>query len=327
MKLNQLGAERLEFVVLTHPHTDHYSGLLEVLCAYEGRVGAFYSYQALLSRDLLRAFALKAVEKITPTDSRIRLRTVYELVSLFDYLDARQSAGHLEWCGINGQFAQIAADGFPGVSFRFFIPSPRENEIWRAAVTDGSLLNGEKSVNELSLGLAIDYGGNRVLLCGDGTVDKITNITSRPASRNMIAARFVKLPHHGSRHNNTATVLDRLFIDADDRPRMAIISAQGTKHPDAEVLQRLRQMGVKPYCTGLARMCLQAPQISLPSSANVFEPGLSSLIDGARDVNAIGSACQGDIMLRLFGNGQFDIHRSTGVACWLRGEVPVPGIN
>ena len=42
--LQGLGADRLAFVCLTHPHADHFRGLSEVLRSYTGRIDHFYSF-------------------------------------------------------------------------------------------------------------------------------------------------------------------------------------------------------------------------------------------------------------------------------------------
>ena len=40
--LDDLGVKKLAFVVATHPHEDHIDGILELLKAYEGKVGEFW---------------------------------------------------------------------------------------------------------------------------------------------------------------------------------------------------------------------------------------------------------------------------------------------
>jgi beta-lactamase superfamily II metal-dependent hydrolase len=43
-KLRELGATRLSFMLLTHPHRDHYRGLLQILREYPNAIGSFFIF-------------------------------------------------------------------------------------------------------------------------------------------------------------------------------------------------------------------------------------------------------------------------------------------
>ena len=43
-KLTSLGAKKLSFVMLTHPHADHYAGMSDILHRFQRRIGAFYVF-------------------------------------------------------------------------------------------------------------------------------------------------------------------------------------------------------------------------------------------------------------------------------------------
>ncbi len=63
---------------------------------------------------------------------------------------------------------------------------------------------------------------------------------------NPLSADFLKVPHHGSKTSSTQDFLDAV------RPRFAAISVgEGNAfgHPNAEVLDRLRQEGTRVYRT------------------------------------------------------------------------------
>src|SRR5438045_3926059 len=42
-KLRELGARRLSFVCLSHPHKDHFKGLYPIIQAFDGSIDYFYS--------------------------------------------------------------------------------------------------------------------------------------------------------------------------------------------------------------------------------------------------------------------------------------------
>ena len=43
-KLIELGAEKLSFICITHPDQDHYTGLLDVLDHFSGKVAEFFTF-------------------------------------------------------------------------------------------------------------------------------------------------------------------------------------------------------------------------------------------------------------------------------------------
>jgi beta-lactamase superfamily II metal-dependent hydrolase len=43
-KLQELGAERISFLALTHPHKDHFAGMFDVITAYQDRIDAFFCF-------------------------------------------------------------------------------------------------------------------------------------------------------------------------------------------------------------------------------------------------------------------------------------------
>jgi len=103
---------------------------------------------------------------------------------------------------------------------------------------------GEKSTNNDSIVLRIQYGERSILLTGD-----IEQATERAliASQQQLHADVIKVPHHGSKTSSTEA-----FVAATS-PTVAIISVGRTSrfgHPHKEVVDRWQSTGATVLTTG-----------------------------------------------------------------------------
>ena len=103
---------------------------------------------------------------------------------------------------------------------------------------------GEKSTNNDSIVLQIQYGERAILLTGD---------IEQPAERSLLASQqllhadVIKVPHHGSKTSSTDA-----FVAA-TKPQLAIISVGRTSqfgHPHKEVVDRWLSSGATVLTTG-----------------------------------------------------------------------------
>jgi competence protein ComEC len=103
---------------------------------------------------------------------------------------------------------------------------------------------GEKSTNNESVVLRIQYGERAILLTGD---------IEQPAERSLLAspqqlhADVIKVPHHGSKTSSTEP-----FVAA-TKPQLAVISVGRTSqfgHPHKEVVDRWQSSGATVLTTG-----------------------------------------------------------------------------
>ncbi len=103
---------------------------------------------------------------------------------------------------------------------------------------------GEKSANNDSIVLRIQYGERSILLTGD-----IEQAAERAllASQEPLHADVIKVPHHGSKTSSTEG-----FVAA-TKPQLAIISVGRTSrfgHPHKEVVERWQSSGATVLTTG-----------------------------------------------------------------------------
>ena len=105
--------------------------------------------------------------------------------------------------------------------------------------------NGEygDNANDYSVGILLEHGENRFLFTGDAEEDSEADMLDNGID---LSADVLKAAHHGSRTANTEAFLERV------NPEYVVISCgEGNSygHPHAEVLNRLREMGIKVFRT------------------------------------------------------------------------------
>lgn len=99
------------------------------------------------------------------------------------------------------------------------------------------------NANDYSVAILLEYGKNRFLFTGDAEEASETEMLSNGIE---LSADVYKVAHHGSRSASTQEFLNAV------RPKYAVISCgEGNSygHPHAEVLNRLRSMGVEVFRT------------------------------------------------------------------------------
>jgi competence protein ComEC len=230
-QLRTLGVECLEAVCITHPHADHFAGLLE--CA----------------KDLKAKTVIDGVEVVQPpqsgqattgkssgfTDSGQEARNYVELRQEL----ASRGCAHVLAC--TGQSATIG-----GLKLSFFAPTEsirlaaapagasstqgQEGNPWLrpARAPTGDELNGDSVV------VVAEWQGYKFLLPGDAEAAVLQ-------SYSLPAVDVLVVPHHGSRVAVSSELLERLQV----RAAAISVGRQNTfGHPDPATVSCLKQRGL-----------------------------------------------------------------------------------
>ena len=99
------------------------------------------------------------------------------------------------------------------------------------------------NANDYSVGILLEHGENRFLFTGDAEEDSEADMLNSGID---LSADVFKAAHHGSRTANTEAFLERV-----DPGYVVISCGEGNSygHPHAEVLNCLREMGIKVFRT------------------------------------------------------------------------------
>ena len=318
-KLEQLGAKRLSFVALTHPHQDHFSGLYSIVAAFPNAIECFYSCpfgDLLHNPDRLKKLATGLQKIFKESDGLDERKAALEMAQILAWAEKSANAGPLDWHECKGERFSIAPSGFSDVEVSTVLPPSRviDNYVTRIARQDMTVL-GRFDDNEISLAFEFVFRGKCVILGGDGSVSNWETRRRYEQRRSeRLSGNAVNLPHHGSKHDCTPEVLEQLFSQADP---FGITSADGISHPSLEVIEWLEKNSVKPYCTNLIPACGANLQrlLVLPG----IEPELARWIREVADA-AQSQVCQGNIVIRIDDAGDFNVTPEYDHPCAYRGD-------
>ncbi|MDX5333502.1 MAG: hypothetical protein LPK58_05595 [Gammaproteobacteria bacterium] len=308
-KLRELGAQRLSFVALTHPHNDHYTGLSNIMAAYEGAIDSFYSFPILnyiTNPVRLRKLSRTYTSFVESTESPTAKKRAHEFIEIL--VRAKEQIGLPNWEEPVGVKNQIMPAGFDGVLLEVLLPPASAKGRYFQMIENGDtgIVDGNPNLNHLSLAFRLSYAGKSVVLGGDGTFENWID-QNRKWKRGSVRvdATAVKLPHHGSGIDSQESVLRNLY--SAEQPRFGVISANGTSHPHSDTLKALEQLGVEPYCTNLAKQCGNSLRSLVPYAG--LDPTFRRLLNslGEDPSEHVQQPCQGDILIRIDPNGVVDV--------------------
>ena len=319
-RLQELGAQQLSFVCLTHPHRDHFRGLSEIMQAFEGKIDQFIIFPAgeyigANARDLAKKYRELAKSQDDPDVTK----SAWELVRIFALID--KSKGFASVAEYAGPHNQVPVQGFNGVEVMCVLPFRKFKDTYLQKIrrNDPTIFESEEE-NDLSLVLLFRYQGVNVLLGGDATKKNWREHMNHQHTRglNPIHSTAVKIPHHGSKHDCTADVLEVAFLTKEDEERYAFISANGVKHPHEDVLQALEDRNIKPYCTNLHKKC--GANVHKFIKVAGLDPVLGKYINQLSE-EVVVQPCQGDITFEIDETGATTLSRQRKIPCGFRGEL------
>jgi competence protein ComEC len=217
-QLRALGVRRLDLVVVSHPHADHFAGLLEALDSLE--VGVFVDRTAVV--DPVSGVEIPWTAAVPPPVLSGTSREAGQYLELRARLAA---SGCRHMPASTGSSLVI-----DGVDVRFF--SPERPLVLANGTRPWGEGMGPPSGDELNAGSLVallTVGKARVLLPGDAEAEALR-------AYELPAADVLVVPHHGSRGAVSTTLLAAL------RTRVAVISVGKENtfgHPDRSTLALL----------------------------------------------------------------------------------------
>jgi competence protein ComEC len=188
--LKKNGVTRIDTIVMTHPHADHYGGIIPVLKAVE--VGEFL--------DPGLDFPARGYERLLLELKKRKIK--YRII---------HAPKILKWD--------------PSIFVQVLWPEP------------GPQLPGDPNNN--SIVFRMSYGDVVYLFTGDMELPVEEQLY---AYGHGLRTTVFKIPHHGSNTSSTRRLLELM------QPRLAVMSVGYRNrfgHPDQEVIDRLKEMGIR----------------------------------------------------------------------------------
>ncbi len=323
--LRKRGAIQLSFVLLTHPHADHFSGLCRIM--EEFPVQTLLTYPLHRDKKRLQSVGNKYLDAALTSGSATIKRHAEEFVKFVVDASKKAEDGSIEWIDIEGPTNRVRPHGFAGVNISAMLPFKKvKGEYYNALDSNRADALESPLQNSLSVALDIEYGDYRISLCGDATQSAWYDHRRELQKANeRVSFTVSKLPHHGSAADCSSQVLDYLFdAPSAQKELIGLISAEGSKyHPSPEVLKGLKKRGIKPYCTNLSVVCGNNVRELIADA--ITPPELIKLLNRAEVVALTGkrrqTPCQGDICVEIPKFGAATVVREFNNACAFRGDL------
>lgn len=209
---------KIELVILTHPESDHFGGLIDVFKTYDVEI--------FLANNLDSGSRGYEVLKKAVGGSGARVVNPEKIKSV--------------------RFGLIHLDIIhPSEEFLLANASPQTGETINKVL---GAFTSKKSPNDFSIVAILSFGEFDALLTGDiGPVisDTLAEKLAVNAKREW---EYIKVPHHGSKNGLTERLLTAV------RPEIAVISVGKNNsygHPHGEVIKLLRDRGIRIFRTDL----------------------------------------------------------------------------
>lgn len=244
---------RIDHVVCTHYDDDHAGGLVELIKDESIQFGRAWVHVPAWHVDLERARdALSQVAGLEK--ARMAIKSLQTSDALLAAIEARGLAhsepfsgsriGFMTVCGPSESFYEELVGDFEDAE-KIKTAALREivtQAVLKSAAGDGLLESPPaRAENDSSVILSAAYGGSTYLLTGDAGPQALERAKD---SFGLANCRWMQLPHHGSRNNITADLVEHFA------PKTAYVSAPGNDdHPHKAVVDAFKGAGAQVYST------------------------------------------------------------------------------
>jgi beta-lactamase superfamily II metal-dependent hydrolase len=234
--------EEIDFLILSHPHADHYSGYLELLNYLEEK-----NIPILRMGHTVGFNGAEAYWKYFVVDTAER-ELFESIVAKWFSLRAAKDIRRIDFLH-DGKVLDI--DNV--LTITCLSPAHDDIQLYQEKVHLDAANNEQEasqSANILSTILKVSFNNHHFLLTSDAEKSNFQGVLDRDA-KHIKQKRFhiCQMPHHGSfknLNNDFWKVVE--IVD----PQHAIASAgNGYKHPSLKVLEHFHSAGYKVHCTNI----------------------------------------------------------------------------
>jgi len=316
--LKNKGINTIDLLVVTHLHKDHYSGIEVLLDNLEIRkivVPPFVTGGSGMFRRLLEKYFDEVKVVLDRTDDPEVESVAKSIVSLLAYMvnhdDKLEEA--------TGPNSLISVFECEDLVVRIYLPLKKvKGQLAAQIMQQDFTFEPFPSMNDASIAMELEVEGHKILFGGDSTLTQWREHRrmKRRDGVHYLSVSSLKVPHHGSKYNNTVEIY-KYLLGKNASGALALVSADGRTHPDDEFLDMVQELGLKPYCTGFARKC--AGRL-LPFGALMNLDPIVRPFVVQHAIHNEPTACQGYVTVEITGAG-VRAYNSTGLRCVYEPEV------
>jgi len=252
--LQSTSYQTIEFIILSHPHDDHYSGLNELLLYCESKgivIKKFYhtchsvpvflksadSFKLFLKSVVFSAEARKEIYKMFHTIKRLKHLNIIEKVP-----------------PITDETKEIVlADGF---KLDFLSPSDTEYDTYNSLAhkMNPVVKSNNPDANYLSTVITIYNENYSILLTSDAVTAALKRLGLRATKRLGNNLSLAQIPHHGALANFYKAFWKNRSIPK-GMPAVISVGENFYEHPSLEAIESLQKLGATIYLTNSVDSC------------------------------------------------------------------------
>lgn len=256
----------ISFAILSHPHEDHYSGLLELLqycLANEIHIGWFGHTAFNMGKDYWKLFEI----------SHNATQELEKIIGLLPILKNVGLLGSIQL--VTQNWHKVLA---PNIILDALSPAHEEIGQYQHKVRFEPVVNrkaASQAANLLSTVFILTINGIKILVTSDAVTETFDRLYYEDCLSG-VSLSVIQAPHHGSVKNYSTVFWDNLVTDHD---RKAVVSSGYNlkyKHPHLEVLTRLDALGFIIHATNVVHgmkefLSLKAKTITLDMVSDLID--------------------------------------------------------
>lgn len=238
---------KIYFIALSHPHYDHYSGLLELLEYIEKKNIRVYRFLHTLN---ITPYYLNFV-----SDDAAEKNTLLKILEKIDDLYRKKiilDVGHSSL-----DYTLNLSDN---VKLHCLSPSDEESKAFVDIVnnySDKNTIHCRNAANLLSTIFKISYLGKCILLTSDSTSMTFIRLLERHLEElNSHSLELGQIPHHGSKKNYVA-LFWKTIRNQKGCPVAFSVGNNKHGHPSYEVIESLKSLDYEPQFTSILNGALR----------------------------------------------------------------------
>lgn len=272
LHLDNYKYEEIEFIILSHPHKDHYSGLLKLLEFIEKRKIIVHRFSQTITH---AGTAYWKYFEISSYDSRLLKKIINKTKVLKE-----QGLIKKNDLLIDGKIIEIEDN----IELECLAPCIDDIEMYQKIVkldADKNMKEASQAANLLSTVIKLKIDDNFILFTSDAESSALLGIINNYSAK-FKGAKFhiCQLPHHGSEKNINESFWQ--IVETIDK-RHAIISAGQNKkynHPSYSVIRKFYDNGFQIHCTNIVNgMTEFTEELRALKKASIILDGCSELAE------------------------------------------------
>jgi beta-lactamase superfamily II metal-dependent hydrolase len=255
--------EKIDFVILTHPHDDHYSGFLELFKYIEDKKlkCSYFIHSCSNIKEILTA------PSIASTLSENELSNLGKLYT---------NAYNLYTKNLIDNYNSISASDYYKIDLdslvlEFYSPSQKEiNDFNKSEHTVKQPKDGRRNsnYNYLSTLIKLSYQDTSILLTSDIKSSSFKRIIGKqPTTHFFKNLKLIQIPHHGGTSSYYKPFWEK--IPHKNIPAVVSVGKNIYKHPHKEFINSLSNLGFEIHSTNHIG-CLKELKSDLSNSTNDF---------------------------------------------------------